>query len=216
MSDLIQLEKCRSCSPHVSYALPTGSIANIIVGVPPAELKYKAISHVWGNPAEVKMTCNHCGAASRVHLKSPAYFCQLMALAGADSYVWLDSISINQDDAQDVATQIAVMGDIYSKAECVSVLLPAGDQKAYDALARILENANRLVDERWKLNYSAVIPGHLPLWVLPVVLPYPPPSPTSALSQKTFSQSPQRWCCHLITQLPRPNPLLLLPSLPVL
>jgi hypothetical protein len=154
MSDLIHLEKCRSCSPHISYSLPSGGIANIIVGVPPAELKYKAISHVWGNPVEVKMTCNHCGAASCVHLKSPAYFRQLMALAGADSYVWLDNMSIDQDDAQDVAAQIAVMGDIYSKAECVSVLLPAGDQKAYDALAKILENANRLVDERWKLNYK--------------------------------------------------------------
>ena len=154
MSDLIHLEKCRSCSPCISYSLPSGGIVSIIAGVPSAELKYKAISHVWGNPVKIKMTCNHCGAASHAQLKSPAYFCQLMALAGADNYVWLDNISIDQDDAQDVAAQIAVMGDIYSKAECVSVLLPAGDQKAYDVLVKILESANRLVDERWKLNFT--------------------------------------------------------------
>jgi hypothetical protein len=29
-----------------------GGIVNIIVGVPPAQLKYKAISHVWGNSEE--------------------------------------------------------------------------------------------------------------------------------------------------------------------
>lgn len=78
--------------------------------------------------------------------RSVQYFRQLMALAGANGYVWLDNMSIDQDDAQDVAAQIAVMGDIYSKAECVSVLLPAADQKAYDALAKILANANRLVE----------------------------------------------------------------------
>lgn len=153
MSDLIHLERCRSCSPCISYSLPSGVIVKIVVGIPSADLKYKAISHVWGSPVKITMTCNYCGAASHTQLKSAAYFFQLMALAGADNYVWLDNISIDQDDAQDVATQIAVMGDIYSKAECVSVLLPASDQKAYDALEKILENANRLVDERWKLNY---------------------------------------------------------------
>ena len=160
MSDLIHLSRCRSCSPCISYPLPSGGIVNIIVGVPPTELKYKAISHVWGNPVEIKMSCNHCGAASYAQLKSPSYFCQLMALTGAGNYVWLDNISIDQDDAQDLATQIAVMGDIYSKAECVSVLLPASDQKAYDALLKILENANKLVDEKWKLNYMGGITRH--------------------------------------------------------
>lgn len=76
-----------------------------------------------------------------------------MALAGPHNYVWLDNMSIDQDDAHDIAAQVAVMGDIYSKAETVSVLLPESDHKAFEILARVLPSARTLVDEKWKLKY---------------------------------------------------------------
>lgn len=44
----------------------------------------------------------------------------------------MDNMSIDQNNQTDVATQVAVMGEIYGRAECVSVLLPESDKEAYE------------------------------------------------------------------------------------
>jgi hypothetical protein len=51
-------------------------------------------------------------------------FRRMMEGARPGSTVWLDNLSINQEDHNDVATQLAVMGDIYRNAKYVSVFLP--------------------------------------------------------------------------------------------
>jgi Heterokaryon incompatibility protein (HET) len=101
------------------------------------------------------MVCNHCAAVSRINLKSIATFRHIMALAGPGSSIWLDNISIDQEDPHDVAAQISVMGDIYSRAECVFVLLPASDQEAYNIVAGIVDAAKTLVDDKWKFEYMS-------------------------------------------------------------
>jgi hypothetical protein len=153
MNNSVNLETCRACGPKISYSLPDGGTVTIILGVPPNTTKYKAISHIWGNVVEISMVCNHCAAASLVRPKSTNTFRHILALAGADGSIWLDNISIDQDDSHNIATQVAVMGDIYSRAECVSVLLPDTDQAAYVTLAKILEVAKTIVSEKWKFEY---------------------------------------------------------------
>ena len=54
-----------------------------------------------------------------------------------------DILSIGQSDYADIITQIAVIGDIYSNASSVAVLLPKSDGDAY----RILEEIGDLVSQ---------------------------------------------------------------------
>jgi hypothetical protein len=58
-------------------------------------------------------------------------FCRLIGAVGVGTKVWLDCLSINQSDHGDIAAQIAVMGDIYSKAQYVAVLLSEEDMEPF-------------------------------------------------------------------------------------
>ncbi|KAF2164051.1 hypothetical protein M409DRAFT_25400 [Zasmidium cellare ATCC 36951] len=78
---------------------------------------YAAASYVWGSPEhtswvtlndrhyEVRRNCYD--ALSQIRRQAP------------DSYVWRDSICINQDDLDEKALQVAMMGDIYQRANMV-------------------------------------------------------------------------------------------------
>jgi Heterokaryon incompatibility protein (HET)/MYND finger len=150
----IHLRSCRKCSPHFSYVLPNAKSVTILVGVPNPSIKYKAISHVWGNPVPITMVCDQCRATHTINLKSRATFYHIIALAGPDSMIWLDNMSINQGDPEDVASQVSVMGDIYSHAECVSVLLPMSDGEAFKLLESVTDTAGKLLDRKWQFEYS--------------------------------------------------------------
>jgi hypothetical protein len=77
-----------------------------------------------------------------------------MALAGPGSTIWLDALSINQSDHQDVTSQVAVMGDIYGNAECVSVLLPSSDREAYQTISDIVSKAKTLLGRKGQFDYN--------------------------------------------------------------
>ena len=53
-----------------------------------------------------------------------------------ESAIWLDAMSIDQNDPKDKAAQLFVVGDIYRNAETVSVLSPNSDQEAYRRLTQ--------------------------------------------------------------------------------
>jgi hypothetical protein len=72
-----------------------------------------------------------------------------MHLVGANSTAWLDAMSIDQRDHQDIATQVAVMGDIYGNAECVCVFLPSSDKEAFQLLEGLVHEAERIQNGRW-------------------------------------------------------------------
>jgi hypothetical protein len=78
-----------------------------------------------------------------------------MSLSGPGSTIWLDSLSINQNDHNDVASQVAVMGDIFGKAERVSVLLPPSDEEAYQNIAEIVRIAKVLLKRKWAFDLKA-------------------------------------------------------------
>ena len=96
---------CRKCSTSFTYQLPTGGHVSISVGIPTPHTPYKAIFHVWGTHCGVQMNCTNCYATYSPRLRSPSSFRHLMSGAGAGSTVWLDNLSINQEDPADVAAQ---------------------------------------------------------------------------------------------------------------
>ncbi|KAL2066814.1 hypothetical protein VTL71DRAFT_1238 [Oculimacula yallundae] len=155
---LINVKTCRECSGDFTYEHPDGDI-NIICGVP-GDVKYKAISYVWGKITQVTVRCVGCGGASEIPMESQAKFEQLMNVVGGGSAVWLDAISINQQDPRDIATQVAVMGDIYSKADCVSVVLPTSDKEAFQLLENLLGNAEDIRTSMWLFTQSDRGPEH--------------------------------------------------------
>lgn len=81
---------------------------------------YFALSYVWGGPnirehdlicngRLMKITYNLWVALKAVWSKFPT------------RKLWVDAICINQDDISERNQQVAMMGDIYSRAECVAI-----------------------------------------------------------------------------------------------
>ncbi|KDR77487.1 hypothetical protein GALMADRAFT_278669 [Galerina marginata CBS 339.88] len=140
-SDNLSFQKCRQCAGEYVFQLQsgTGSIT-VIAGAPkPDATPYKTMSYVWGELPESPLTipCLQCGHVTRVPMASAQRFHNLMELGGQGNTIWLDALSIDQFDRQEVSEHIAIMGRIYKSATCVSVLLPASDQIAYELLKDI-------------------------------------------------------------------------------
>ncbi|KAF4616091.1 hypothetical protein D9613_011237 [Agrocybe pediades] len=143
--------KCRRCAGSFVFDLGEGSgCVNVVAGVPDAGRgPYKTLSYVWGVLPEAPLTipCANCGNVTSVPILSPQRFRNLMHLGGAGNTVWLDALSIDQQDPQEVAKCVAVMGHIYKNATCVSVLLSESDKPAYD-LMKSLELESGLILSR--------------------------------------------------------------------
>jgi heterokaryon incompatibility protein (HET) len=150
----IQLELCRSCSKDYVYNLSQDGAVTILVGIPPEGLKYKAVSHVWGQHSIVNMRCRNCSKEHHIRLRSTATFHHIMQLAGPGNSIWIDNMSIDQNNPLDISAQVAAMGDIYSKAHCVSVLLPKTDNRAYEQISGLVDIAKTLLDKRGQIQYN--------------------------------------------------------------
>lgn len=139
--DRLQIQSCRKCSTDGCYRfqfddeLPNNTV-RILCGLPnfSTKEKYKAISFVWGNPITTNIFCSGCNYNIAIPLESPEKFLKVMQLAGPGSTIWWDILSIDQSDSNDMARQIAAMGEIYANAETVSVLLPSSDRETYHIL----------------------------------------------------------------------------------
>jgi hypothetical protein len=95
---------------------------------------FKALSYVWGKPTiTVPIIVNE----QRYHV-TPNCNTALRRLREArESPLWIDAICINQKDNAEKATQIPLMGDIYSQAEQVIVWLGYSEaERAPDDEAR--------------------------------------------------------------------------------
>ncbi|KAH0838849.1 heterokaryon incompatibility protein-domain-containing protein [Lanmaoa asiatica] len=145
--DTVSFEQCRRCAGEYIFLFSSDNSSQtkdesitIIAGVPRhTSPPYKAMSYVWGpSPqAPLRIPCNQCGHVTCAPISSVQRFHNLMALGGAGNTIWLDALSIDQSDEHDVASNVAVMGTIYKQARCVSVLLPAADNEAYQCLKHI-------------------------------------------------------------------------------
>jgi hypothetical protein len=69
----------------------------------------------------------------------------LLKFVRGGSKLWLDAMSIDQDDPRDLAAQLMNMGDIYRRAECVSVFLPQEDREAFEVVKELAVTSDVIV-----------------------------------------------------------------------
>ncbi|OCK82667.1 hypothetical protein K432DRAFT_423963 [Lepidopterella palustris CBS 459.81] len=132
----IVVRTCRACSGCYEYELEDEGIVTILTGIPGDKVRYKAVSFVWGPTIGLPVVCQSCSRRTIIPMASAPKFRNIMRLAGPGN-LWLDALSIDQGNHQDVATQVASMGKIYSRAQCVPVLLPPSDRVAIRILAAL-------------------------------------------------------------------------------
>lgn len=100
--------------------------------------EYAALSYVWGNVDQLKLTkstysdLERVGALSRHDIKLPKtirdaiYLCRALNIR----YLWVDALCIIQDDPEDKRDQITSMDDIY---QCASITIAATSGTHSDA-----------------------------------------------------------------------------------
>lgn len=134
--ETITLDRCRACSNGFQHT-HNGWTTKIIAGIP-KNRNYKAVSYVWGETKQLPLQCSHCKNVVHIPMESAEKFRRLMTVTDlpGDS-IWLDALSIDQSNPKDVADQMAVMGDIYSRARSVAVLFPKSDGEAFKILERL-------------------------------------------------------------------------------
>ncbi len=99
--------------------------------------EYEALSYVWGNPAErlsilldgydVKVTKNLRSALRHLRFQDRI------------RVMWVDAISVNQDDIAERESQVQQMGEIYKSAQRVLVWLGPHKEDSDEAMDQILE-----------------------------------------------------------------------------
>jgi hypothetical protein len=120
---------------------------------------FDVVSYVWGTGrASMGVICN--GARLRVSLSTYEMLAHLhLHRPSTDRLIWIDAISINQQDAEEKATQIPLMRRIYRRAVQVVIWLgPSISQTQafmtqFGRVARLAKNwkkTNFSDDERWR------------------------------------------------------------------
>lgn len=116
--------------------------------------KYRALSYTWG-PKHPRTQISVNGLAFSV-TEGLASFLErarhLDWLLGSPGYLWIDQITIDQDDLDEREAQVAFMGEIYNTAVEVLVWLgPAADGSSHAMTAMVG------LDQREILNHQAAL-----------------------------------------------------------
>ncbi|PVF98596.1 hypothetical protein CPB86DRAFT_350960 [Serendipita vermifera] len=146
-AEAIKVKVCRKCSGRFEYELDKDTTVTILCG-PPQGVIYHAMSYVWGDVRLHSLHCQHCQSVTKFPIKSVDKFQELVSLCGPGSSIWLDCLSIDQSDPDDIKAQVATMGNIYKGTSSVGVLLPPEDKEAYEILARIHSVAVLIIQHR--------------------------------------------------------------------
>lgn len=114
---------------------------------------YEAISYTWGDEKSTKSMLVNC---KLFHLR-PNLFSALKAMRNVKSprTIWVDAISINQDDISERNDQVRQMNDIYSKAEVVDVWLGESTESS-DIGIDFLQTFHTLVCQKRKERMPVV------------------------------------------------------------
>lgn len=149
--DVIYVEKCRNCSSAYEFELSHNIKVSVICGRPSESEKYKAVSYLWQrqNDERINLICRHCMAEKLVPMRDTTKLSKILGLVSGQTKscnIWLDALSIDQDNIEDKNAQLRIMGEIYRHADVVSVLLPVGDEEAYSKLKDLASIAQEVVD----------------------------------------------------------------------
>ncbi|KAI0141715.1 heterokaryon incompatibility protein-domain-containing protein [Xylariaceae sp. FL1272] len=98
---------------------------------------YRAISYTWGDPKDtVWIRVN--GKSMLVRQNCQYALRQVHSHCAARTYIWIDSVCIQQDDDDEKGHQVAMVGTIFQRAELVFACIGAHDEHSR-FLFRVLE-----------------------------------------------------------------------------
>lgn len=117
---------------------------------------YLAISYVWGDPKIVgHFESHHKGQERRIPYNNGVFdIIDTILERGTTLYLWIDALCINQEDLRERASQVAMMGVIFSRARQVVAFIGQADDISITAMEFILLTAN-CIWARGSLSYSA-------------------------------------------------------------
>lgn len=141
----VPVECCRACSFRYDFKLPNQQIVTVLCGRP-MDGPYKAVSYLWEDASKLlPLTCLKCSHIKAIPMRDSTKLWGILNFVRGGSKIWLDAMSIDQDDPRDLAKQLMVMGDIYRRAECVSVFLPREDREAFEVVKELAVTSDAIV-----------------------------------------------------------------------
>ncbi|KAI1421934.1 hypothetical protein F5Y12DRAFT_663552 [Xylaria sp. FL1777] len=101
---------------------------------------YRSVSYTWGDPKHTTWIRVN-GKRMQVRQNCKDVLQQIHQHTGADRYIWVDAICINQADHHEKNIQVAAMGAIYQKADIVLACLGAHDEYSRALVQNIKQNS---------------------------------------------------------------------------
>ncbi len=106
--------------------------------------RFYALSYSWGSDAScVAISCNGFSMDIRANLHDAIHTLLNLPLV-PDLPIWIDAISINQDEEEEKALQVGRMGDIYRTADQVLAWLGPAEHNS-DLAMDSLENLSEVI-----------------------------------------------------------------------
>jgi hypothetical protein len=144
--ETVLVECCRGCEFKYNFKLENHEIATVLCGEPEAGVQYKAVSYLWEDVSRgVHLSCRACSRVKWIPMRDSKKLLEILNFVRGGCNVWLDAMSIDQDDPEDKKAQIMIMGYIYRQAETASVFLPQSDNEAYERLKELASTSNTIV-----------------------------------------------------------------------
>lgn len=121
---------------------------------------YLAISYVWGDPSIVGYFESHQEGQERRVPYNKGVFDIISTILERDTtlYFWIDALCINQENLNERASQVALMGTIFSRARQVVAFIGQADETSTTAMEFILRTAN-CIWANGSLSDFATVPG---------------------------------------------------------
>jgi hypothetical protein len=113
--------------------------------------QFVALSYVWGDLEDVlplPISDSTISATRNLHSVLDG-----LSASHFDHLLWIDALCINQNDPKERASQVALMGDIYSQAEYVLAFLSPDGQR-FDLGLNYIEEAARNPDVHFEPSLS--------------------------------------------------------------
>ena len=106
------------------------------------DVEYYAISYAWGSREQTStIYVNDKTVAVTPHLEAAL---KQVSLSLKTKFLWVDCLSIDQDDPIEKARQVANMHLIFAGAKCVAVWLGVADTSSEKVMKFILDNSQSL------------------------------------------------------------------------
>ena len=94
--------------------------------------EFEAVSYCWGDPSE--RACIEIDGTIVDVPSSSEKVLRRLRLPKTDRTLWIDAVCINQNDNEEKAGQVGIMGDVYSTATGTVIWLGEADDSTQDAL----------------------------------------------------------------------------------